>query len=183
MEQAHDKSVEKLQKEDVLVDEASISATHQNEVLGDREEKMEENEIVLSNPKYWWTDKYRPRKPRYLNRVKTGCDWNKYNQTHYDNDNPPPKVIQGYKFTIFYPDLIDPTKTPTYFIEPCSTNGDEINQDFVIIRFHAGPPYEDIAFKIINKQWDTHRKSGFRRTFERGVLQLHFNFMRSWYRR
>jgi Cactus-binding C-terminus of cactin protein len=22
-------------------------------------------------------------------------------------DNPPPKVVQGYKFNIFYPDLID----------------------------------------------------------------------------
>ncbi len=48
-----------------------------------------------------------PPKPRYFNRVKTGYDWNKYNQTHYDHDNPPPKTVQGYKFTIFYPDLID----------------------------------------------------------------------------
>lgn len=43
---------------------------------------------------YWWHDKYRPRKPRYFNRVKTGYDWNKYNQTHYDHDNPPPKTVQ-----------------------------------------------------------------------------------------
>ncbi|KAI3874416.1 hypothetical protein MKW92_012170 [Papaver armeniacum] len=26
--------------------------------------------------------------------------WNKYNQTHYDHDNPPPKIVQGYKFNI-----------------------------------------------------------------------------------
>ena len=25
-------------------------------------------------------------------------EWNKYNQTHYDGDNPPPKTVQGYKF-------------------------------------------------------------------------------------
>lgn len=43
---------------------------------------------------YWWHDKFRPRKPRYFNRVKTGYDWNKYNQTHYDHDNPPPKTVQ-----------------------------------------------------------------------------------------
>lgn len=43
---------------------------------------------------YWWHDKYRPRKPKYFNRVHTGYEWNKYNQTHYDHDNPPPKV--GY---------------------------------------------------------------------------------------
>jgi len=54
---------------------------------------------------YWWHDKYRPRKPKYFNRVHTGYEWNKYNQTHYDHDNPPPKIVQGYKFNIFYPAL------------------------------------------------------------------------------
>jgi hypothetical protein len=120
---------------------------------------------------------YRPRKPRYLNRVRTGWDWNKYNQTHYDHDNPPPKKIQGYKFTIFYPDLIDKTKTPKYFLEAAD------EKEFAIIRFHAGAPYEDVAFKILNKEWDTSRRSGFRCVFERGVLQLHFNFKRQFYRR
>jgi hypothetical protein len=55
---------------------------------------------------------------RYFNRVKTGYDWNKYNQTHYDHDNPPPKSVQGYKFNIFYPDLIDRSRTPGYVLEP-----------------------------------------------------------------
>ncbi|XP_013789057.2 cactin-like [Limulus polyphemus] len=49
---------------------------------------------------YLWSDKYRPRKPRYFNRVHTGFEWNKYNQTHYDMDNPPPKIVQGYKFNV-----------------------------------------------------------------------------------
>lgn len=65
---------------------------------------------------YLWSDKYRPRKPRYFNRVHTGFEWNKYNQTHYDMDNPPPKIVQGYKFNIFYPDLINKTSTPQYFL-------------------------------------------------------------------
>ena len=26
-------------------------------------------------------------------RVYTGFEWNKYNQTHYDFDNPPPKIL------------------------------------------------------------------------------------------
>jgi hypothetical protein len=64
-------------------------------------------EVAIPDQVYWWHDKYRPRKPRYFNRVKTGYEWNKYNQTHYDHDNPPPKVVQGYKFNVFYPDLID----------------------------------------------------------------------------
>lgn len=49
-------------------------------------------EVALASRIYWWHDKYRPRKPKYFNRVHTGYEWNKYNQTHYDHDNPPPKV-------------------------------------------------------------------------------------------
>lgn len=46
--------------------------------------------------------------------MHTGFEWNKYNQTHYDMDNPPPKIVQGYKFNIFYPDLIDKQSTPEF---------------------------------------------------------------------
>lgn len=60
-------------------------------------------EMPLGGRAYLWADKYRPRKPRFFNRVHTGFEWNKYNQTHYDFDNPPPKIVQGYKFNIFYP--------------------------------------------------------------------------------
>ena len=49
-------------------------------------------------------------------------------------------VGQGYKFNIFYPDLVDKTKAPTYTIEKDGSNGETC-----IIRFHAGPPYEDIV--------------------------------------
>lgn len=48
--------------------------------------------------------------------MHTGFEWNKYNQTHYDMDNPPPKIVQGYKFNIFYPDLINKSSTPQYFL-------------------------------------------------------------------
>lgn len=127
---------------------------------------------------YSWTDKYRPRKPRYFNRVHTGFEWNKYNQTHYDVDNPPPKVVQGYKFNIFYPDLIDKNKTPTYKITPCADN-----RDFALIKFTAGPPYEDICFKIVNREWNYSYKSGFRCQFHNNILQLWFHFKRYRYRR
>jgi len=94
----------------------------------------------ISSQVYWWHDKYRPRKPKYFNRVHTGYEWNKYNQTHYDHDNPPPKIVQGYKFNIFYPDLVDKSKAPTYSIEKDGSTGETC-----FIRFHAGPPYEDIV--------------------------------------
>eukprot|EP00949_MAST-11_sp_MAST-11-sp1_P003271 g3271.t1 len=119
-----------------------------------------------------WMDKFRPRKPRFFNKVRTGYDWNTYNKAHYNFENPPPKVVQGYKFNIFYPDLIDRTKTPSYTVEPADS------PEFCILRFHGGPPYEDIAFKIVAKEWAVGRKTGFRSSFDRGILQLHFNFKR-----
>lgn len=145
---------------------------------GDLEEELGlTSEIDLTSKSYNWQDKYRPRKPRYVARIKTGYDWNKYNQTHYEKDNPPPKIVQGYKFNIFYTDLIDPTKTPTFTLEPADSN------EFCIIRFRASAPYEDIAFKIINREWNKSRKRGFKSSFERGVLSLYFNFTTHWYRR
>ena len=36
------------------------------------------DEALLEHKQYGWHDKYRPRKPRFFNRVKTGFDWNKY---------------------------------------------------------------------------------------------------------
>lgn len=128
--------------------------------------------------RYLWSDKYRPRKPRFFNKVHTGYDWNQYNKKHYDTDNPPPKTVQGYKFNIFYPDLIDRAKAPQYDLKIC-----EETRDFATLRFHAGPPYEDIAFKIVNKEWDFSYKHGFRCQFQNGIFQLWFHFRKWKYRR
>ncbi|GFO45316.1 Cactin-like [Plakobranchus ocellatus] len=135
-------------------------------------------ELNLEQQSFLWSDKYRPRKPRFFNRVHTGFEWNKYNQTHYDIDNPPPKIVQGYKFNIFYPDLIDKAKTPEYFVTPL-----EGSKDFAMLRFHAGPPYEDIAFKIVNREWEYSYKRGFRCQFHNNIFQLWFHFKRYRYRR
>lgn len=120
----------------------------------------------------------RPRKPRYFNRVISGYEWNRYNQTHYDFQNPPPKVVQGYKFTIFYPDLLDVSKPPTFTVLP-----DESSHETVILKFISSAPYEDIAFRIVNEKWDMTRRSGFRYVFERGILRLYFNLKRDRYRK
>jgi hypothetical protein len=153
----------------------------------------EDDSVATQNPA-WLSQhggKYRPRKPRYFNRVQMGYEWNKYNQTHYDHDNPPPKVTQGYKFHIFYPDLIDSSKAPTYKIireggrKKGQTTAPAGEEDTCIIRFMAGPPYEDVAFRIVDRDWDYSAKHdrGFRSTFEKGVLSLHFSFKRVMYRK
>jgi hypothetical protein len=105
-------------------DEAlALQQAEKSKGVGDFEEVMKsQDEIAVQTRWYHWQDKYRPRKPRYrqtgrqtdvhtlintstyhslcawlsryFNRVKTGYDWNKYNSTHYDHDNPPPKTVQ-----------------------------------------------------------------------------------------
>ncbi|XP_028284077.1 cactin-like [Parambassis ranga] len=146
--------------------------------MGNDEAQFSVEVPITGTKMYLWADKYRPRKPRFFNRVHTGFEWNKYNQTHYDFDNPPPKIVQGYKFNIFYPDLIDKRSTPQYFLEPSPDN-----KDFGILRFHAGPPYEDIAFKIVNREWEYSHRHGFRCQFANGIFQLWFHFKRYRYRR
>ncbi|KAF2787408.1 hypothetical protein K505DRAFT_127126 [Melanomma pulvis-pyrius CBS 109.77] len=171
----------------------ATTALYEREVARGVEEGEEiftgEEEITSAKPQ--WAGKYNARKPRYFNRVQMGYEWNKYNQTHYDHDNPPPKVVQGYKFNIFYPDLIDKVKAPTYKIE--RENGRKRGESFApageddtcLIRFVAGPPYEDIAFRIVDKEWDysAKRERGFKSSFDKGILQLHFQFKKIYYRK
>ena len=53
--------------------------------LDEEEELFNVEESIARPTSYNWEDKYRPRKPRYFNRVHTGYEWNKYNQTHYES--------------------------------------------------------------------------------------------------
>ncbi len=123
--------------------------------------------------------KYKPRKPRYFNKIQTGFYWTRYNRTHYDSDNPPPKMVLGYKFNIFYPDLMDKCAVPRYTVTPCADN-----RDLAVLRFSAGPPYEDVAFQIVNdREWSRSERFGFRNWFKGGVLQLWFRFKKMSYRR
>lgn len=156
----------------------ATKALYEREVargVDEDEEIFTGEEAVTTASKPQWADKYRPRKPRYFNRVQMGYEWNKYNQTHYDHDNPPPKVVQGYKFNIFYPDLIDKSKAPTFRIirEHGRKRGESFapagEEDTCLIRFIAGPPYEDIAFRIVDKEWDysAKRDRGFRSSFDK----------------
>ncbi|KAJ2712936.1 hypothetical protein H4R19_002499 [Coemansia spiralis] len=176
-----------LPSTDQAADEAAADGRDVSQAMYEHELRKEHDpseaafSVEVAGPArtYSWQDKHRPRKPRYFNRVHTGYEWNRYNQTHYDKDNPPPKVVQGYKFNIFYPDLIDRSQAPTYRVERDPAGDD----DTAVLRFSAGPPYEDIAFRIVSREWELNPRRGFRNTFDRGVLQLHFRFKRHFYRR
>lgn len=52
-----------------------------------------------------------------------------------------------------------------------------------MLRFHAGPPYEDVAFKIVSREWDISHRHGFRNQFQNGIYQLWFHFRKWKYRR
>ncbi|KAI9335166.1 mid region of cactin-domain-containing protein [Zopfochytrium polystomum] len=171
-------NIAEAEKPDPVVFDEGTTNDNNGDDFEENEEAFNEEANIVNKTAYLWQDKYRPRKPRYFNRVHTGFEWNKYNQTHYDSDNPPPKVVQGYKFNIFYPDLIDKSKAPTYKIER-----DDGFPDTVILRFKASAPYEDVAFRIVNREWEYSHKKGFRSAFDRGILQLHFHFKRHYYRR
>lgn len=88
------------------------------------------------------------------------------------------QIVQGYKFNIFYPDLIDKSKSPIFTLIK-----DESAPDTIVVVFKAGPPYEDMAFRIVNKEWEYGHKRGFRSSFDKGVLQLHFMFRKHNYKR
>lgn len=192
-DQKHDLNINSFPQDDVYIpptlDEDSLFKEEELKGLDFDEEAFTEQDVEFADKdksdlqikkalsKYAFNDKFKPRKPKYFNRMKTGFEWTKYNQVHYDHDNPPPKVVQGYKFTIFYPDLIDHSKPPQFSIEESDS------PDFVVLRFHAGPPYLDIAFRIVNKEWSLGTKFGYKCLFSRGVLYLWFNFKRMRYRR
>ena len=161
----HDNEEHNLTKQmkDMLSQELDGDETLCNMINNDISIQLVENE-------------FKPRKPKYFNRVKTGYEWNKYYQKHYSYDDPPPKVIQGYKYHIFYPCLMNMNKTPEYIIEKSDI------KDTCNIRFSAGQPYEDISFNIINREWDMNEKS-FKNVFENGILFLYFNFKRFRYKR
>uniref|UniRef100_A0A1I8FMT8 Splicing factor Cactin n=1 Tax=Macrostomum lignano TaxID=282301 RepID=A0A1I8FMT8_9PLAT len=130
------------------------------------EEKTEE--IAVKTPGLAaWSDRLKPKKPRYFNRVNTGYNWALINRTHFDSDNPPPKIVQGY----------NPRRPAT------APSRAKTNPQFAILRFTAGPPYEDVAFKIVRNEWDTSFRHGFRCQFVNNTFQLHFHFRRNRYRK
>jgi cactin len=54
------------------------------------------NQVVdVEQQTYSWFDKYRPRKPRFFNRVRTGYQWTAYNRKHYGSDKEamPPRMV------------------------------------------------------------------------------------------
>ncbi|UKJ88857.2 cactin [Theileria orientalis] len=138
--------------------------------------KLEEDEEVFDDLVPLRSDNEDLETPKYFNRVKRGYEWTKYNMAHYDPDHPPPKLVQGYKFNIFYPELKG--KVPQWRLQK-----DGERTETALIRFIGGNPYRDIAFRVVNKEWVTDPQKGFKNFFDNGVLHLYFDFKKIKYRR
>jgi hypothetical protein len=91
---------EKKAREKIAIGEEELSEEEDLSKKTRAPKESSTQEVQLEMQSYSWSDKYRPRKPRYYNRVHTGYDWNQYNKKHYDIDNPPPKTVQGYKLNV-----------------------------------------------------------------------------------
>lgn len=123
-------------------------------------------------------------RPRFHNRVVLGFDWNKYNQTHYDSNNLPPKTVQGYKFNIFYPDLPE-GKTPSYQVIKSKNEDITKQRETCLLKFTAPAPYSDLTFRVVDRTWDyAARGDGkYNSSYHNGVLQLHFRFKKDFYKK
>lgn len=148
-------------------------------------EQLDENQQLFMDevPAYAempaWAQRGDARKPDRFAKVMAGYRWTRYNKTHYNSaTNPPPKTINAYEFTLMYPDL-EGGRVPRYEVSATEKGFDE--DEFCIITFRAGPPYLDVAYRIINKQWD---KRAVKATFEpNGRFKLYFRLMSTSYRR
>jgi hypothetical protein len=114
--------------------------------------------------------------PLFWNRKRTGYEWNKYNQSHYDADHPPPKVTWGYRFNIFFTD-VPSDRTPKWKLLEGPTPATRV------LRFEGGAPYAPIQFLIEDGVWEKSSQRGFRSSFENSTLRLYFDFKRERYRR
>lgn len=145
-----------------------------------RNERLFVEEAVGLPPRqYPWASQHTPIKPRYHNWVFLRIEWTKYNQAHYNSQNPPPPTPQGYCFNIFYPHRVEPARTPTYITEPDPID----SENWQLLRFIGGPPYEDLVFRIPAHRWELGHRAGFKCSFERSTLVLKFRFRKMLYRR
>ena len=122
-------------------------------------------------------------KPQRFCKVKTGYVWNAYNRAKYDaKDNPPPKVVQRYDFTLYFPLIVGSIRNlDNLFRVEYTEKGP--SDSYCILVFSAGPPYADVAYRIVNQSWDR-RKGGVRASFDdKGKFRLSFRFESSNYRR
>ncbi|KAH8740038.1 hypothetical protein FG386_000865 [Cryptosporidium ryanae] len=147
--------------------------------------------------------------PIVYSKIKAKYIWNQYNRNYYNEQSLPPKIIKGYRFKIIFPLLNRPenkhiipkwyltTKKKyiednnTFIINEKETNEEnlleyegEVSQKSKLLIISCNQcKYKDIGFSIIDKEWETNPKYGYKSCFENATLYLNFNFKQKRYRR
>jgi hypothetical protein len=80
---AADLEAEAYYRQEAEWEKKELGSDESEEEFGDLDDGLE-LAPASSATNYDWSDRYRPRKPRFFNRVQTGFEWNQYNQTHYE---------------------------------------------------------------------------------------------------
>jgi hypothetical protein len=78
---AADIEAEAYYRAEAEAEKKDLGADESEEEFGDLDDGLD---LAPAAGNYDWSDRYRPRKPRFFNRVQTGFEWNQYNQTHYE---------------------------------------------------------------------------------------------------
>jgi hypothetical protein len=93
-------------------------------------------------------------------------------------------VVFGYKFFLHYPDLLDKTKPPFFRLQEDPNPPLGYSEETEMIVFCAGPPYQDVAFRIVKQEWEHNHNYGYKSEFkDTGILHLWFNFTRKKYQK
>lgn len=122
-------------------------------------------------------------KPHRYCKLKTGYTWSQYNLAHYNKRNPPPRVVMWYEFTLFYPALAKNKNVDLRSFFRIEDVEKGFNEEYCLLVFSPGPPYADVAYRIVRKQWDP-KPGGVRVSFDHnGKFKLFFRFSRNNYRR
>lgn len=119
-----------------------------------------------------WADAYRSSRPHFFVRVKLGYEWNSFNRGHYSKEDPPPRSVYGYRFSVFFPEKLT-AEPPRYSLR---VRPDPAVADLV---FEGGPPYEPLGFAVVHAPWDMADRKSFKCVFEGGVFHLNFDFLRA----
>jgi hypothetical protein len=77
---AEEQEAERYFRAQAQLEKNELGSDESEEEFGDLADGLD----LAAPANYDWSDRYRPRKPRYFNRVHTGFEWSRYNQTHYE---------------------------------------------------------------------------------------------------
>lgn len=118
--------------------------------------------------------------PKYFNTVIYINDKSIHALSKLEEEEVPlPKIISGYKFNIYYPDLKDLKSTPKFKVVKDRTEPEEYD----VLVFTAPDVYMPLKFRIKKGTWKTEYTHGYKCDYKDHVMHLWFRFFHLRYRK